>query len=208
MCGALCVDGAQHIAHLGDADKACAVGEELLVCVQQQVALVVDWDDLDADAFPLCQHLPRHDVGMVFHHGENHLVTLVEKSLSERERDEIDGLCGSPGEDDFVCAAGIDELPYPLPGGFMQVGGSLGEVVDAAVDVGVGIEIFLTHSIQHAKGFLRGGCIVEIDEWSVVDRSRENGELVSYGLIHNPCQLHSLQPSHLLSSPLNRLSTR
>ena len=50
----------------------------------------------------------------------------------------------------------------------MQVGGLLREIVHAAVHIGVHIEIFLAHGIEHAERFLCGGGIVEIDQWFVV----------------------------------------
>ena len=93
---------------------------------------------------------------------------------------EVDALCGASGEDNLFRLTGVDKLPHRLACRFVQVGSLLREVVNAAVDIGVDVEVFVAHGIKHAERFLRGGRIVEIDERAAVDLAAEDGEVGAY----------------------------
>ena len=54
---------------------------------------------------------------MMFKFGENDFISLLNIDTSPTVRDEIDGFCGSPGQDDFVRPRCIDELAHLLGGG-------------------------------------------------------------------------------------------
>ena len=119
--------------------------------------------------------------------------------------------------DYFFGLRGIDKLPYGFASRLVQVSGLLREVMYAAMHVGVDIKIFVAHGVEHTERLLCGGSIVKINQRLIVDGARENGEIVSYLLyvihlslftFHYSLYLHSLQPSHLLSSPRKRFSTR
>ena len=68
-------DGAEHVAHMGDADEARAVGEQPLIFLQEELAVVVDGNHLDLYALAVLQELPGHDVGVVLHDRENDFIT-------------------------------------------------------------------------------------------------------------------------------------
>ena len=59
----------------------------------------------------------------------------------------------------------------------MQVCGLLTEIVDAAMHIGIHVEILLAHRIEHAERLLRRSRIVEIYQWFVIDLARQNGEI-------------------------------
>ena len=165
---------------MSHADKTRTVGEELFVFVEQQTACVVDGNHLDADAAPLGKQLPRHNVGVMLHDGEDDLVALPHHLLAEGGGHQVDGFCGAPGKDNLLHLGGIDEAAHRLAGGLVQVGGLLREIVHAAVHVGIDIEILVAHGVEHTQRFLRGGGIVEIHQRTVIDLPRENGEGLSY----------------------------
>ena len=52
----------------------------------------------------------------------------------------------------------------------------------AAVDVGVYVVVLLGHGIHHTAGFLRGGSVVEIDEWFVIYSPAQDGKILSDAL--------------------------
>ena len=77
--------------------------------------------------------------------------------------------------------------------------------------VGIHVVVFLRHSLYDLTGLLRRRSIVEIDQGVLpVNDLTQDGESTSPFLF--PCwetiYLHSLHPSHLLNSPLKRLSTK
>ena len=123
--------------------------------------------------------LPRHDVAVVLHYRDNHLVALGHEGLAERRRYKIDALCCATCEDYLLYLWSIDKLAHFLASRLVQVGGTLRQIVYATVNVGVGIEIFVAHCVEHTEGFLRGGGVVEIDKRTVVYGARQYWEVLA-----------------------------
>ena len=48
------------------------------------------------------RQLPRHDVGVVLHFGDDNLIAFMQVGASERAGYQVDGLGGSSREDDFL----------------------------------------------------------------------------------------------------------
>ena len=46
--------------------------------------------------------------------------------------------------------------------------------------IGIGVEIFLAHGVEHTQGFLRGGGIIEVNQRLAVHLAGEYGEIGSY----------------------------
>ena len=173
------VDGAEDVAHVAAAHQSGAVGEEGVVGVEVKHAAVVHGDDLEDDALPLAQQLPRHDVGVVLHRGEDDLIARFQKAFTEGGGHEVEAFGRPPGEDDFGRGTGVDEAPHRLACPFVQVGGALGEEVHTAVHVGVGLVVLRRHGFHHATRLLGGGGVVEVDERTVVDFASKDGEVVT-----------------------------
>ena len=51
------------------------------------------------------------------------------------------------------------------------------QVVDATVHVGIDVEVFVAHGIEHAQRLLGRGGIVKVDERPTVNLSAEDGEV-------------------------------
>ena len=79
-------------------------------------------------------------------------------------RDEIDALGGAAREDDFVRAAGVDELGGARPRGLEGGGGAIAQFVNAAMDIGVVVLVVMAQGIEHRARLLRGGGVVEVDQ--------------------------------------------
>ena len=71
------VDGAEGIGLVDDGHQLGAVSEQLFVLVQQQLAVVVDGDDLEVGALFLAQNLPRDDVGVMLHSRNDDFIALA-----------------------------------------------------------------------------------------------------------------------------------
>ena len=68
----------------------------------------------------------------------------------------------------------------------MKVGCLLREVVYSAVHVGIHIEVFLAHGVEHAEWFLRGGGVVEVDKRFAVYLAAEYREVLTdfFNVVH------------------------
>lgn len=86
---------------------------------------------------------PGHDIGVVFHFGEDDGVAWLEKLAGIAVGDHIYGVVGVGCEDDFFGGVGVYEFGDLVAGCFVSGCCGFGELVGAAVDVcvAVGIEV-------------------------------------------------------------------
>ena len=88
----------------------------------KQTGVTVDREKDELCAGALCQELPRHDVAVVLHLGEQDFVAALDELGAPRCGDEVDALGSTAGEDDFVGAAGVEEFRSTDAGRFERVG--------------------------------------------------------------------------------------
>ena len=136
-------------------------------------------NDFENDANLLAQHLPRHDVGMMFEGGNEYFVPGFQKFAPPRLRDEINRFGAAMREDDFIVMFGIDETPHRAAHGFVFVGRALAQPINAAMDVGVIVFHEARHRLNHHAWFLRRCRRVEIDERMPKHRLRQNGKILT-----------------------------
>ena len=157
------IDRAEHIRHMAHRHQARALGEEVAILVEIQRSVGAYPHHLDVDALAGAKQLPGHYVGVMLHDGEDDLVAILHEAAETRCH-KVDRLGGAAGEDHLRGGAGVDPCAHLLAGG-LQAGCSLlrhGE--DAAVHVGLVVEIHIVYRLHHAAGCLRGGGVVEIHE--------------------------------------------
>ncbi|MBO7630225.1 MAG: DUF2851 family protein, partial [Bacteroidales bacterium] len=135
---------------------------------------------LNGDAFETwARHLPRHEVGVVFHLGDEHFVTGLQEALAEGGGDEVHRLGGAAGEDHLLRRGCVDETLDGAAGGLELLGGKLAQMVHATVDVAVDGEVVAGQRVDDRQRFLRGGGVVEIDERAAVDRLLQYREILT-----------------------------
>ena len=144
----------------------------------------------------------------MFHLSDDHFIACLHLRLAERASHQIDGLRSTTGKDNLLYLRRIDELAYILTRSLMKIGCLLTQVVNTAMHVGIHIQIFIPHGIEHHERLLRSGRIVEIHQRLLINLPRKNGEVFAYFVDIVHIYLQSLQPSHLLSSPRKRFSTK
>ena len=125
------------------------------------------------------QHVPRDDVGVVFHLGEHDDVAVVEVGPAPRVGDEIDRLGGVLGEDDLVGTRRIDEAGDRVAAVFVGVGGLAGEPVRAAVDRCVRLLEERRHGVDDLTWLLGRVARVEVHDRRAVDLAAEDRELLA-----------------------------
>ncbi len=123
--------------------------------------------------------MPRHDVGMVLHHGEHDLVARLDQRREIGVAHEVDRLGAAAREDDLVRVAGVEELLHADARFFVALGRRAREIVHAAVHIRIFAGGEIVHGIQHVVRLLRRGRVVEIDELLAVHLAREDREVVA-----------------------------
>jgi len=119
------------------------------------VELLRQWNPTDFEPLFLGQHLPRNDVGVVLHMGEDDCVTLAEVGTTPRVGRKVQRFGGVLGEHHFACRVCIDELGNLRSRAFVCVGGIRRQGVRAATDRGVVLAHESGHGVDHAVGFVR-----------------------------------------------------
>jgi hypothetical protein len=120
--------------------------------------------------------MPRHDVGVVLHDREHDLVAGLEVH-AERGRHQIGRIRQVAGENDLVGARRVEEAAHDLAR-LLELGGrGVGEIVQAAMHVGVYAAVDALDGVEHHTRLLGGGAVVEIDQRLAVHLRRKDREV-------------------------------
>ena len=123
------------------------------------------------------REMPRHDIGVVLHDREHDLVPGFDALASERVGDEIDGLGGVAGKDDLFLAGGIEEGGDFVARILVGLGRLVGEIMQAAMHIGILRGVNLVQTIEHGARLLRRGGVVEIDKRLAVNLHRQDRKI-------------------------------
>src|SRR5260370_24997391 len=89
------IDRPERIGNVSPRQQLHVAGEELLEPAEiQQPALTVDREESELRASAFGQELPRHDVAVVLHLGEQDFVAALDELVAPRRGDEVDPLSG------------------------------------------------------------------------------------------------------------------
>ena len=174
------IDGSQDVADMRDAHNLGLFAKHTLEGFEVENAVIVYRNDLQNNAFSGLLKLPRNNIRMVFDGGNDDFVAFLHESFTETRRDEIESFGGSAGENNLICGSCMNEPAHRFACSLMQFCSLLAEPMHSAMHVGIDIHVFFAHRIQHTERLLRGGRVVEIDKWAVINGARENGEILSY----------------------------
>ena len=173
------VDRSQHVAHMGECDKAGVLGEHILVSLKVQLTVIADGNGTDADALATSDELPRHDVAVVLHDGEDDLIAMLQH-VAQRRRHQVDAFSSATCEDDFFDALGVDVLSHLFARRLDEVGSLLRKGVHATMYIGLVTMVHFVDDPYHAVRCERCGCIVQIDQWSPLDCAPQDGIFAAY----------------------------
>ena len=160
-------DGPQHVGHRRHPDQFHPV-EQTVQAGEVEPPVVGEGDPTQLDA-PLGRQLvPGHDVGVVFQFGDQHHVPVGQVVPTPRVGHQVDGFGGVLGEQHLPLRRGTDETLDGPPGVLHGRGGPLGDVVGAAVHVGVDLLVVPGERVEDDPGFLGGGARVQVGEGTAV----------------------------------------
>ena len=158
--------------------------------------------------------MPRHQVGVVLHRRDDDLVSRSDVFLRPCVGHEVDGLGCVPGPDDLLWLTGVDEFRDLHSGTFVQISRLLAKVVNAAMNVGIGILVVVHQRFNDLTRRLGSGGIVQIDQRLFIDLSGQNWKIFPNFLyvVHHRSLGTSIQRSVVsyrstsMSSPSTRTS--
>ena len=158
-------------------DDAGAPGEEAVELVHPEVAALVDWHHSQRGACLLAYELPRNDIRMVLHPGDEHLVAGLQGRASPRLGHQVDAIRAAPCEDDLAAVAGVDELLQQHAGALVGPRGTLAQEVRGAVDVRVARQVVVGERVDHGSRLLRRIGVVQVHERMAVHLLAQNREV-------------------------------
>ena len=133
--------------------------------VQFDAAPVVHRRDLQHDADPVAQQLPRHDVGVMLQFGDHHLVAGGQEIAGRQAGgDQVHRLGAALGEHDLLHRTGVEEAADTFPRALVAVRRGRAQGVDAAMHVGIVVLVERDDRLDHLARLLRRGRIVQIDQ--------------------------------------------
>ena len=133
------INRTKDIAHMGNAHQLGALVKHSLVGIHINVATFVHRNDTYGNATLGSLQLPWHDIRMVLHHRNNHLVALCHKLLAKRGCNKIKSFCSATGKNYLIDRCGIDKTSHRLASSLMKVSSLLGEIMHTTMHIGIDI---------------------------------------------------------------------
>ena len=190
---------AQHIGDHCNADQLGLGGNFLIQFVQRQAAVLtgVHIHQLCAGGFG--HALPGHQVGVMLSHRDDDFIALMQKVHAVAVGHQIQRLGGVLGKDDLVIL-GVKELGYGVASTLVGIGGTHGQLVHAAMGVGVILIIVVHHGVQHLLGVLGGGGTVQINQAVAVLIGRQDRE-ISRPVVHHQASVQQFRAPRCAALP-------
>ena len=153
-------------------------GEQLLILGNDYLSGLIHGDYLDDSACLLTNELPGNDVGVMLQHGEDYLITGLQKGLDVSMSHKVDSLGGASHEYDVVLRGCADEIRRDLTGILVSVGGTRRQLVSASVNVGVLVCIVIGKPVDDRLRALCGSAVVQPNKIVAVDLLTQYREIV------------------------------
>src|SRR5581483_5542738 len=138
---------------------------------------MVERDNLESCAYLLTQNLPRDNIRVMLHGGDDNLIASSEERPAVALCDQINGLGRPADEDDLASLSGGEELSHRLPGALVGLRRHFAQRMDATMHIRVVRRIIPADRIDHDLRFLTRGRIVKVDERFPMDCLLSNREI-------------------------------
>ena len=171
------IDRAEHVGDMGHAGQLDVGREQFDEAIDEELARLADRRDLERSAGTRADQLPRHDVGVMFHLGDEDRIAGSEAWQGEAVGDQVGRLGRARGEDDLVARGRIDETRQLVAGRLVGIGRLGAERVHRARHVGIAGPVEAIGRLDHGQGLLRGIGVVEVDQRLAMDLARQQREI-------------------------------
>lgn len=164
----------EHVAHVHHAHQAVAPRLKLLLQVAQiQRAVVPHPDVAERDPVRDLELLPRDDVRMVLHLGEQDAAIVRQVPAGPAPGHGVDGRRGAGRDDQRPRVPRTNEARDHRPGLLVALGGQAGQVVGASIGGGIGLALEVPHGLQHRLRLLGRCAGIQERQARVVRQQRE-----------------------------------
>ena len=172
--------GTQHVGCLRDGDQFRPTVEQFRQSFHHQPSRIVERQHTYLHATAAADQLPGDDVGVVFHLRHHDVVARPESEFAVAVRHGIHGGRRPRSKDYLLTRGGPDKRAYPFAGLLEQFGHLPGEVMHAAVHIGIHLLIQPAFAIDDTPRLLGGSRTVEVHQRPAVDRPRQYREILPY----------------------------
>ena len=172
------IDRAHGVGDMGKRENFHLRGEQLIQPREvQQAVVALDGQESEHGAGALGQHLPWHEVRVVFELGQEDFVPRPDVAAAPGRGHEIDGFRGAARENDFIRAACVDELRGADAGAFIGRCRAIAQLMNPAVDVAMVVLVIMADRIDDRPRFLAAGCAIQVNQRPAVNILVENGKI-------------------------------
>src|SRR5579875_428897 len=155
------IDCAERVRDMGDRHEASLATEQPFEFPENHFPGVIDWNNAQESALLLAKHLPGNDVRMVLQCRNEDFVSRSDAGSAVRLRYEIDSFGRAANKNDFSRTLSVEEALHLDAGLLIAPRGTLAELMDCPVDIGVVRAIEAADCLNDHLGFLAAGCIIE-----------------------------------------------
>src|SRR6516165_9881318 len=161
------------IGHMGHRDEPGAGRKQSLEGCKVEPAGDVHRCDDEANANPVAQQLPWHNIRMVFEFADQYLVALTQKCRTPALRDEVDPLRRVAHKDDLATVGGVEEAAHLVSRFLVELGRTRAQAINAAMHIRIVRTVIFCGAVDDRTGFLRAGCRIEKYKIGVICKDRE-----------------------------------
>ena len=158
------VAAAKGVADVHQAHQTGALVELLTQIVEIELSALGDAHVTQHATRALSELLPGHEIAVVLHHAEQHLITDLKVGVSPGACHQIDGLGGIAGKHHFIRAGCPHKSGGRSTGSLESLGGAGTELMRPPVHIGVVTAVVAAQSVKHRPGLLAGSRVIEIDQ--------------------------------------------
>ena len=172
-------DRTERVRHAGDRQDLRPLGEQRAEVGQVQLPVIGERDVAERRAGDGGGHLPRDDVGVMLHVGEQHLVALMEELPPPALCDQVHGFGGAAGEHDVLGTGRAEEPREVRARALEQLGRLLAQHVEATMGVRVVVRVEVGLRVDHLLRLLGRRGAVQVDHRPIAHRAREDREVLA-----------------------------
>ena len=103
----------------------------------------------------IAQHLPGHDIGVVFQFGNQYCLVRAHHATAPAMRHQIDGFCAIPRKHHFTLIRRIDEARHRTARSFVSISRQFRQPIGAAMHIGISRFHAARHRFNHRARLLR-----------------------------------------------------
>ena len=130
----------------------------------------------------LTQHLPRYDISVVLHQGNDNVIPGMHLSVTPTVGDEVNPLGGAAHKHQLFRRSRIEEGSHLGAHVLHALGGFRAQGMDPPMYCCITVAVEIGFRIHHLIRFLRAGRAVEISQRQTVHFTGQNREICPYFL--------------------------